>query len=269
MRVGFVGVGSMGRPMLEQVVGAGFEVSFFARRPEVAREVGTLGATSVPTLAALAAASDVVIVCVFSDQQVREVCDGDGGLLAAPRPGGVVVIHTTCSPDTAPRLAEAGRTRGVRVLDAAFSGGPADAAAGRVTVLAGGDAEVLAAARPPLATYADPILHVGGLGDAQRVKLVNNALFGANVTLVAEAERVARDLGLDPAVALDAISRCSGDSYALGTVRAAGSSARLQELAGRYIAKDVATAEALAAAAGTRLGLLATAAGEDRDPRAG
>jgi 3-hydroxyisobutyrate dehydrogenase-like beta-hydroxyacid dehydrogenase len=260
VRVGFVGVGSMGRPMLEQVVGAGFDVSFHARRPEVVREVEASGATSHPTLAALAAASDLVVVCVFADQQVREVCGGDEGLVASLRPGAVVVIHTTCSPDTAPLLAVAGRPGDVRILDAAFSGGPADAAASRVTLLVGGEPAVLETARPVLATYANPILHVGGLGDGQRVKLVNNALFGANVALVAEAERVARDLGIDPAKALDAISHCSGDSYALGTVRAVGSSARLQEAAGRYIAKDVATAKDLAAAAGTHLGLLATAA---------
>ncbi|MDT3445410.1 MULTISPECIES: NAD(P)-binding domain-containing protein [unclassified Pseudofrankia] len=266
MKIGFLGVGSMGRPMLEQVVKAGFQASFYARRPEVAREIETSGVISVPTIAALAATSDVVVVCVFSDQQVREVCGGDEGLLTSMRPGSVIVIHTTCSPDTAPALAEAGRSRDIRILDAAFSGGPADAAASRVTLLVGGEPRVLEAVRPVLAAYASPILHIGGLGDGQRVKLVNNALFGANVGLVAEAERVARELGLDPARALDAISHCSGNSYALGTVRALGSSARLQEAAGRYITKDVATAKALAAAAGTQLGLLATAADVGQRP---
>jgi 3-hydroxyisobutyrate dehydrogenase-like beta-hydroxyacid dehydrogenase len=247
--------------MLERVLAAGFEVSFFARRPEVVRDVQALGAAGTPSLASLASTTDAVVVCVYTDQQVLDVCTGDKGLLAALRPGGVLVIHSTCNPDTPARLAHQGQDRGVRVLDAAFSGGPADAAAGRITLLVGGDPEALEAARAPLASYADPILHIGGLGDGQRVKLVNNALFGANVALVAEAERVARDLGIDPVKALDAISHCSGDSYALGAARALGSSAGLKEAAGRYIVKDVATAQDLADAAGTDLGLLAAVAG--------
>ncbi|WP_276529340.1 NAD(P)-binding domain-containing protein [Candidatus Frankia nodulisporulans] len=260
LRVGFVGVGSVGRPMLEQVVRAGHEVSFHARRPEVAREVAVCGATSVASPAELGAALDVAVVCVFSDAQVHEVCGGDDGLLATLPAGSTLVIHTTCSPETPTELARVGQARGVSVLDAAFSGGPADAAAGRVTLLVGGEVAVLERVRPVLASYASPILHVGGLGDGQRVKLVNNALFGANVALVAEAERLAGELGIDPARAIEAIGHCSGASYALGTVRAAGSSAGLHAAAGRYIAKDVATAKQLAAAAGTHLGLLATAA---------
>lgn len=246
--------------MLEQVVRAGHEVSFHARRPEVAREVGALEATSVASPAELGATLDVAVVCVFADAQVHEVCGGDNGLLAGLPPGSTLVVHTTCRPETPSELARIGQARGVAVLDAAFSGGPADAAAGRITLLVGGEAGVLERVRPVLATYASPILHVGGLGDGQRVKLVNNALFGAQVALVAEAERLAGDLRIDPAHALEAISHCSGASYALGTVRAAGSSAGLQAAAGRYIAKDVATAKQLAAAAGTHLGLLATAA---------
>jgi 3-hydroxyisobutyrate dehydrogenase-like beta-hydroxyacid dehydrogenase len=261
MRVGFVGVGNIGRAMLEKVLSVGHDVSFFARRPEVAREVEALGATSRPSLAALAAGCDMVVVCVYSGQQVLDVCDGAEGLLASARDGAVIVIHSTCDPGIPAQLARAGRDRGVRVLDAAFSGGPADVAAGRLTLLVGGDAAVLEAVREPLAAYADPILPVGGLGDGQRVKLVNNALFGASVALVAEAERLATDLGLRPAAALEAISHCSGNSYALGLARMLGSSAALQEAAGHYIAKDVQTASELAAASGTDLGLLAVATG--------
>lgn len=266
MRVGFVGVGSMGRPMLEKVLSAGHDVSFFARRPEVTREVEALGAASRPSLAALAAGSDVIVVCVYTGQQVLDVCDGAAGLLASARDGAVIVIHSTCDPGIPAQLARTGQDRGVGVLDAAFSGGPADVAAGRLTVLAGGDPAVLEAVREPLATYADPILPVGGLGDGQRVKLVNNALFGANVALVAEAERLAADLGLNRAAALEAISHCSGNSYALNVARTLGSSAALQEAAGHYIAKDVATAGELAAASGTDLGLLAVATGRAAAP---
>jgi hypothetical protein len=109
-----------------------------------------------------------------------------------------------------------------------------------------------------LASYSNPILHVGGLGDGQRVKLVNNALFAAQLALVTEAERVARELGVDAPTALDALQHCSGDSRVLRTVVSVGSSAQLNELAGRFIQKDVAVVEAVAREEGVDLGRLGT-----------
>ena len=110
--------------------------------------------------------------------------------------------------------------------------------------------------RPALASYSDPILHVGELGDGQRIKLVNNALFGAHLALAVEAERVARGLGIDPAGAFDAIQHCSGNSRALQTALAAGSAERLRAAAGRFIDKDAATVEQVASELDVPLGLL-------------
>lgn len=261
MRVGFIGVGSMGQPMLERVVAAGHDTSFFARRPDVVATVEESGARAVPSVRELGADREVVVVCVFTDAQVHEVCGGDDGLLAAMPAGAIVVIHTTCSPNTPVALDAAARRKGVHVVDAAFSGGPDDAAAGTVTLLVGGSDEVLERARPVLATYSDPILPVGALGDGQRVKLLNNALFGAGVGLAVEAEGVARELGIDPAKAFQAITHCSGNSYALGVAVAMGSAQAMMDAAGKYIRKDVATAQQLAAEAGADLGMLAVAAG--------
>lgn len=265
MRVGFIGVGSMGRPMLERIVAAGHDTSFYARRAEVVADAELTGARAVATVAELGAGSDLVVVCVFTDDQVHEVCVGDGGLLGALPNGAVIVIHTTCSPKTPMALEEIGAPRGVRILDAAFSGGPDDAAAGTITLLVGGPADVLEQARPVLGSYSDPIIPVGALGDGQRVKLLNNALFGASVGLAVEAERVARQLGIDPTTAFQAISHCSGNSYALGVAVAMGSAESMMEAAGKYIRKDVATAQQLAAEAGADLGVLAVAAGTTED----
>jgi len=258
VNVGFVGVGEMGAPMVERLRAGGVPVRFHARRPEVIARAEALGATSSPTLAGVADGADTVIVCVYTDAQVREVCLGPHGLVAAMAPGAVLVIHTTGSPTTTPLLAAApGRGE---VLDAALSGGPADIRAGRLTLLVGGDTAVLDLVRPVLATYSDPIIPVGALGDGQRVKLVNNALFAATVALVADAERLATGLGADPVAALTAIQHCSADSRVLRIVLGLGSAARMQELAGRFIRKDVATVMEVAAEMGVDLGLLATAA---------
>jgi 3-hydroxyisobutyrate dehydrogenase-like beta-hydroxyacid dehydrogenase len=246
-----VGLGDMGMPMLKQLRDAGHDVCFRARRPEVIAHAATLGAT----VAADFADRDVVIICVYSDDQVRQV---GPDILATMKPGSTLVNHTTGSPTTVAWLAAEASPHGVRVLDAAISGGPTDIGVGNLTLLVGGDEAVLEDVRPALASYGDPILHVGQLGDGQRIKLVNNALFGAQVALVAEAERLAEGLGVDQVKALEAIQQCSGDSRVLRTVVAVGSSARMQELAGRFIAKDVAVVEEVAGEMGVGLGRLGT-----------
>lgn len=248
-RAGFIGVGQMGMPMLEQLCGAGIDVTFRARRPEVIAAAEALGARSVDDFSD----RDVVIVCVFDDDQLREVA---ASALETMRAGAVLVNHTTSHPATSERLEEEAGARGVAFLDATVSGGPDEIRRGELTVLVGGDPATLDAARPALAAYSDPIIHVGRVGDGQRVKLINNALFGAQTALLVDAERVATELGMDPQLAFRAITRCSGASRALELVVASGSAAALQEAAGRYIRKDVALVEDVARSAGIDLGRL-------------
>jgi len=248
-RVGIIGVGEMGMPMLERMRGADLDVTFIARRAEVIAAATALGAQAVSDFAD----RDIVLICVYSDDQVRDI---GPDVLARMSEGATLVNHTTCSPTTVEELAERAAARAVRFLDAALSGGPADIRAGRLTLLVGGESEALEHARAALASYSEPILPVGAVGDGQRVKLVNNALFGAQVALVAEAERLARGLGIDGVDALRAIQHCSADSRVLRTVLALGSSARMQELAGRFVEKDVAVVQRVADELGVSLGRL-------------
>ena len=249
MRVGIVGLGEMGMPMLERLRAAGHDVDFQARRAEVVEVAASLGGRAVDGFGAC----DVVLVCVYSDEQVRDVAPG---IVSSMRPGAILVNHTTGDPATATWLATLAEGRGVRVLDGALSGSPQSIRAGNLTLLVGGDDAVLDAARPALSSYSEPILRVGELGDGQRVKLVNNALLGAHLGLAAEAERVAADLGVDPAVALAAISRCSGGSSALQLVVTLGSAASLEAAAGRFLRKDAEVVAHVATAAGVDLGKL-------------
>ena len=113
-----------------------------------------------------------------------------------------------------------------------------------------------------LGSYSSPILHVGEVGDGQKVKLLNNALFGAQVALAVQIERTALALGMDPALVLPAIHECSGDSYALGAALGLGSASRLVELAGRFVRKDVAVCLEVAEELGADLGSVLTVAQE-------
>ncbi|MFA1546228.1 NAD(P)-dependent oxidoreductase [Actinomadura chokoriensis] len=255
MRLGFVGAGRMGRPMVRRLIEAGHEVRVLGRTAEARRALADEGAHPVAGLADAGAGADAVLVCVFTDEQVRDVCLGDA-LLAGMPSGSALVVHTTASPRTIEAVAARAARHGVDVIDAPVSGGPHDVAAGRITLFVGGPDEAVAQVRPALSAYGDPVLHVGPAGGGVRVKLVNNALFAAQIGLFAEAVRLGGRLGVDEAVLLGALTSGSAASRALTGVAARGSVAAFAEAAGGFLGKDVEVVRKAAAEAGCDLGAL-------------
>lgn len=253
MRIGFVGAGRMGVPMIRRLVAAGHSVCAVGRNPAARAGIVTAGAIAVGSAAEAGANAEAVVICVFTDDQVREVCL-DGGLLETMPPDSVLILHTTGSPDTAATIAAAAADR--HVVDAPVSGGPHNVADGALTVFLGGEPRAAARARPVLAAYADPVLPVGALGNGQRVKLVNNALFAAQIGLVTEAVRLAGQLGLAESEVLAALPHASSSSRAVIGVAAKGSVAAFSESVGDFLRKDVAVARDLAGRLGSDLGLL-------------
>jgi 3-hydroxyisobutyrate dehydrogenase-like beta-hydroxyacid dehydrogenase len=255
MKVGFVGAGRMGTPMVRRLADAGHGVTVLGRDAERRSAIAELGARPVADLAEVAHDAEAVVVCVFTDEQVRQVSLDDGLLDAMPA-GSVLVLHTTGSPRTAELLAERGLVRRVAVVDAPVSGGPHDIAAGTLTVFAGGDEDAVQTVRPLLSSYAEPVLYVGPTGSGQLVKLVNNTVFAAQIGIVAEAVRLAERLGVDESTLLAALPHGSGTSRALGAIAAAGSTDRFIAAVGEFIGKDVAVVRATVAELGGGLGLL-------------
>jgi 3-hydroxyisobutyrate dehydrogenase len=252
-RVGFVGAGRMGAPMVRRLVESGVAVRALGRSDDKCRAVRDLGAQAVTDLAAVGDGADVVIVCVFTDEQVQQVCLS-GGLVSAMPPGAALVIHTTGSPRTAQIIAA--KSPGIYVVDAPLSGGPHNIAAGEVTLFVGGSDDTVAGVRPVLASYGDPILHVGPLGAGQSVKLINNALFAAQIGLLSEAAALATRLGLDESRLLASITHGSGASRVGEFIAARGSVAGFVDGVGEFIGKDVAVVRKIAAELGSDLGLL-------------
>ncbi|HEX4656505.1 MAG TPA: NAD(P)-dependent oxidoreductase, partial [Streptosporangiaceae bacterium] len=255
MRLGFVGTGRMGRPMMRRLIEAGHEVRAVARSAEKAAALVGDGAQVVADVAGVGAGAEAVLVCVYTDEQVRDVCLASELLGGMPR-GSVVVVHTTGSPGTAEAIAARAAAHGIDVIDAPVSGGPHDVAAGRLTLFAGGADDSVARIRPVLQSYGDPVLHVGSLGAGQRVKLVNNALFAAQIGLVADAARLGSQLGVDEAVLLGALSHGSAASRALAGAVARGSVAMFTEAVGDFLGKDLEVAAEVAAGLGADLGAL-------------
>ncbi|MFI0349365.1 NAD(P)-dependent oxidoreductase [Actinomadura sp. 9N407] len=255
MRLGFIGAGRIGRPMVRRLAEAGHEVRALGRSDEARAALAEDGAHAVAGAAETADGADAVLVCVYSDDQVRDVCL-DGPLLSRMRDGSVLVLHTTGSPHTAEAIAARAAPHGVHVVDAPLSGGPHDVAAGRVTLFVGGADDAVQGIRPVLESYGDPVLHVGPAGAGQRVKLVNNALFAAQIGLLADSVRLGRQLGVDEAVLLGALTHGSATSRALAGVVARGSVSAFATAAGEFLGKDVQVIRQVAADSGGDLGAL-------------
>ena len=263
MKIGFVGPGRMGRPMVDRLMAAGHDVTVLVRRKEAREAAAADGLTSVDTVAAAVEDADVVFVVVLTDEQVRAVCLDPNGALATMKPGATLVQHTTSDPATAALLVEAGAARGVGVLDAALSGSPDDIAAGRLTLWVGGDEALLERTRSLLSTYASPVLFVGPAGNGQRIKLVNNALFVAQIGLAIDAVRLAGSLGIEEQAILAALQHGSGASYALGLVASTGSVDTVAALLADLMLKDITVIRSVARSAGADLGILGTVLSSD------
>lgn len=239
--------------MVSRLVAAGHDVSALGRTAEKRRELQQLGARPVNDAAEAGARADVVVLCVFTDEQVRQVCL-DGGLPATMPPGSALVVHTTASPSTIEAIAV--RANHVDVVDAAVSGGPHDVAAGRLTLFVGGAAAAVERVRPLLDCYGAPVLHVGPIGTGQKVKLVNNALFAGQIGLLAEAIRLGGRLGVPESTLLNALGHGSATSRVLDLVAASGSVASFIEVAGDFVGKDVAVVRDIVTELGSVLGAL-------------
>jgi 3-hydroxyisobutyrate dehydrogenase-like beta-hydroxyacid dehydrogenase len=253
VKIGFIGAGRMGRPMVARLVEAGHEVRVLGRTAEKRGELQQLGAFAVDDVVEAAARADVVAVCVFTDEQLRQVCL-DSPLLSTMQPGSTLVVHTTASPKTIEAITASAIH--VDVVDAPVSGGPHDIAAGKLTLFVGGDDDTVARVQPVLGCYGDPVLHVGPSGAGQKVKLVNNALFVGHIGLLAESIRLGERLGVPESTLLAALSHGSATSRVLNIVAARGSVTSFVEVAGQFVGKDVAVVRGIAEDLGSDLGAL-------------
>jgi len=255
--IGFVGAGQMGEPMVTRLLGAGRDVLVYARKEEVRTRLADKGARLAESVADVAAGSDVLILCLFSDPQLLELGRGTGGYMANAKPGSVVVSHTTGLLSTLTTL-KAEYPAGPELIDAPVSGSADDILAGSLTVLLAGPEAVRDRVRPVLAAYSDPIIDTGDVGSALSLKLINNVLFAANAQLVASAIQLGEKLGVDETQLLQALAVCSGASKAAQSLQLIGGLQGFTDLAGPYIAKDVAACIASAEESDVDLGLLQT-----------
>jgi 3-hydroxyisobutyrate dehydrogenase-like beta-hydroxyacid dehydrogenase len=253
--IGFIGAGQLGEPMVLRLLAASHDVLLYARRGDVRDRLASQGAVLADSVAELARHSDILISCLFSDAQLREIGLASKGLIANAKPGAVFVSHTTGNVVTLKALADSAALAPV-ILDAPVSGTVDDIVAGTLTVLLGGPSDAVQMVTPVLAAYADPIVPTGELGSALALKLVNNLLFAANAQLLAAATRLAEQLGVNSDGLLSALQVCSAGSNAAAYAYRSGGMDSFAEATRPFLRKDIAAALEAAQEAGADPGLL-------------
>ena len=197
--IGFIGLGIMGRPMALNVLKAGFALIVYDLVPAAIQTLQAAGAQVADSPQALAAACDIVLLCLPDSPDVQAALTGEQGVFAGVRPGQIIVDMSTISPVVARTLADTATRLGVKLLDAPVSGGEIGARDGALSIMVGGDAAALAQVMPVLQAMGKRILHMGEAGAGQVTKACNQAVIAVTMLGVAEALVMAAKAGVDPA----------------------------------------------------------------------
>jgi len=215
MKLGFIGLGAMGQPMVEHLLAAGHEVGVWARDATKAASIGALGAGIAETPVLLGSQVDVVFTNVTGSADVEALALGENGLIHGMKPGSILVDFSTIAATTARHVAARLAEKGAAMLDAPVSGGSVGARAATLSIMVGGDAAVLERVRPLLQVLGKTIVHVGSNGAGQVAKACNQMVMVAAIQACAEAARLAAASGVDFATVREAMLAGSAGSRVL------------------------------------------------------
>ena len=212
-RVGVVGLGEMGLPMATNLVAHGFDVTGYDVRPDPGQALQNSGGSAARSVADAARDRDAVVIMVRTAAQAERVVLEPEGVLTQARPGASLVVMSTIGVAGMRRLGHAARERGLSFLDAPVSGGRARAESGTLTIIVGGTAEDLAAARPVLAAMGSQIEHVGDVGAGTAVKLANQILLTVSLLAAREAAALAGTQGVSTGRLWEVLRTCTGTTW--------------------------------------------------------
>lgn len=214
-KVGFIGLGIMGRGMSHNLLKAGFELTVWNRTAARMDEFVQAGATAADSPAEVAENSDIIITCVSDTPDVEEVILGDGGVIEGVKEGALLIDCSTISPHVTRDIAHKLNEKGVHMLDAPISGGSEGAANGTLSIMVGGDAEQFERAQGVFNAMGKTVTHVGDQGAGQTVKLVNQILVVGTMLACSEAFLFAQAGGLDLEKTLKAVEGGAAGSWML------------------------------------------------------
>jgi 3-hydroxyisobutyrate dehydrogenase len=224
MKVGFIGLGSQGKPIAERMAEHGaFTTAVWARRPEASASSAGGRARVATSLADLGRDLDVLSTCVFDAQGTREILFAADGIASVMPRGGVIICHSTVAPQEIAEISAEAAEFGLRVLDAPVSGGAPKAAAGELVVMVGGDQSTYEEVLPILETFSNQIVHLGPVGAGQQAKLLNNTMLAAHIAIADDTFKVAARLGLDQGALGQILRNGSGRSFGVEIYLGSGS----------------------------------------------
>jgi 2-hydroxy-3-oxopropionate reductase len=195
-KIGFIGLGIMGKPMAMHILKAGYEVLVLEKN-KAAGELVKAGARSFRTNAAIAQQCDAIITMLPDSPDVKEVVSGKDGILEGVQPGALFIDMSTIAPSVAKELYELFQQKGVEAIDAPVSGGQTGAEAATLSIMAGGTAQAFQRALPILQVMGKNIVHIGGPGAGQTTKACNQIVVGVTIQAIAEAFTLAQKAGVD------------------------------------------------------------------------
>jgi 3-hydroxyisobutyrate dehydrogenase len=215
MKIAFIGTGTMGQPMVTNLVKKGFTVVAYDAAPAALEAAVARGAARAPSAAEAARQGDLVITMLPSSSHVEAAYLAPGGVMEGAARGRLCVDMSTIDPATSRRVAARLREHGLRFIDAPVSGAVPRAVEGTLTIMVGGEAPDLEEARGALAALGSTIIHVGPVGAGEVAKICNNLIAGVAMVAVSEAFRIAEGFGVDPKVLTQVIARSSGHTWVM------------------------------------------------------
>ncbi len=216
-KLGFIGLGNMGKPMALNLVKAGYPLTVYGRRLQPVKELVAAGATAASSPREMAEKSEVVITIVTSSPQVEQVMFGPDGILAGLKRGTTVIDMSTIDPIVTRKIAAVAAEQGIEMLDAPVSGAPLKAADGTLTIMVGGKKEIFEKHKDILEAMGKKIFYVGDVGMGEVVKLSNNLIGTVCGIAVCEGFLFGTSLGADPKTLFEVISNSSGNCWFLQT----------------------------------------------------
>jgi 3-hydroxyisobutyrate dehydrogenase-like beta-hydroxyacid dehydrogenase len=213
VKVGLIGLGKQGKPLARNVLAAGHELVVYDTRRETVDELAALGAGAGSSPRDVAARSEVILICVRDDEQLRAAMHGADGVLAELSAGSVVAIHSTVSPELVAQLAPDVEAKGADLLDAPVSGGERGAVARTMTFLVGGGEASFARCRPLFEASGQKITHAGGLGAGIRAKRVHQVILVGNRPAAYEGMRLGLVSGLSKEILQKIVHDGAAQSY--------------------------------------------------------
>lgn len=218
MKIGFIGVGIMGKSMVRNLMKSGFNVSIYTRTKSKVLDVIEEGAIWAESIKECVKDKDAVITIVGYPQDVERVYFGEGGILEHARPGAYLIDMTTNSPKLAIRIYEEAKVKGLFALDAPVTGGDVGAREGSLTIMVGGEEEAYNKCRPLFEAMGEHIVYEGKAGNGQHTKMANQIAIAGTISAVCEAMTYARTTGLDPETMMHTIKKGSAASAQLNSV---------------------------------------------------